>query len=113
MAVLVTVVGPVLKVLPDAGFETTVAFPQLSFAITEKVTVAVQLPGSIFWVKLVGQVIIGDSPSTTVTTNEQEEVLPLPSVAVLVTVVGPGLKVLPETGFETTVAFPQLSLVVT
>ena len=59
VAVEVTVVAPVLKVLPDAELDTTVALPQLSVAVTEKVTTAEQLPASVFWLKPDGQVIEG------------------------------------------------------
>ena len=38
--------------------------------------------------------------------------MPLPSVAVLVTVVGPWLNTVPDKGLDTTVTVPQLSVAV-
>jgi hypothetical protein len=113
VAVPVTVVAPVLKVLPEAGLDIIVTLPQLSVAVTGKFTTAVQKPASAFWVKLKGQLMTGASASVTVTVKEQVLVLPLPSVAVPVTVVGPALNVLPEAGTEVTVTLLQLSLAVT
>jgi hypothetical protein len=54
-------------------------------------------------------VITGFSLSLTVTVKLQAEVLPLKSVAVLVTVVVPTLNVLPDKWLDTTVAL-QLSV---
>ena len=48
VAVLVTELVPTVKVLPEIGFETTVAFPQLSLAVTENVTTAEHLPEEAF-----------------------------------------------------------------
>src|SRR3954470_7631206 len=52
----------------------------------------------------------GGSWSTTITRNVQEFVLPLASVATLVTLFVPRLKREPEAGVLTTVAVPQLSV---
>ncbi len=60
-----------------------------------------------------GQVITGFSVSVTVTVNEQVDVLPDASVAVLVTVVVPFGNVEPDAGLETTVTPGQLSVAVT
>ena len=57
-----------------------------------------------------GQVIDGGWVSLTVIVNVQEAVLPLPSVAVTVTVVVPTGNVLPEAGMPTTVVPGQLSV---
>ena len=89
------------------------ALPQLSLAVTVKFTVVVQNPASVFWLNPDGQLITGAWLSNTVTTKEQVLVLPLPSVAVLVTVVAPALNTLPDAGMDTTAALPQLSLAVT
>ena len=48
VAVFVTELVPTVKVLPEVGFETTVAFPQLSLAVTENVTIAEQFPVEAF-----------------------------------------------------------------
>ena len=112
VAVLVTVVVPTLNVLPDTGFDTTEETVQLSVAVAEKVTTALQLPVEAFWVIADGQVTTGFWLSTTVTVNEQVAELPLRSVAILVTVVVPMLNVLPETGFDTIEETVQLSVAV-
>jgi hypothetical protein len=111
VAVPVTVVFPNANVLPEAGEETTAGLPQLSVAVVLKVATAVQFPDADM-LTFAGQLITGTVLSTTRTVNEQVELFPLPSVAVPVTVVFPKLKVLPETGEETTVALPQLSVAV-
>src|ERR1051325_6312479 len=56
--------------------------------------------------------ITGAWLSLTVTVNVQAFVLPLPSVAVQVTVVRPLAKAVPVAGEQTTEAVPQLSLAV-
>ena len=61
---------------------------------------------------LAGQEITGFSPSVTVTSNEQLEVLPEGSVATEVTVVVPTAKKEPLAGVETTEAL-QLSVALT
>ena len=113
VAVLVTVVVPTLNVLPEAGVDTIVDTPQLSLAVTENVTTALQLFILPFTVIFDGQVMTGAWLSATVTVNEQVLVLPYISVAELVTVVVPVANVLPEAGFDTTVDTPQLSVAVT
>jgi hypothetical protein len=59
---------------------------------------------------LLGQVIAGGCVSFTVTVKEHVAVLPAPSVAVQVTVVRPTGNVEPDTGEQTTVGDPQLSV---
>ena len=60
-----------------------------------------------------GQAMCGGSWSTTTTKKVQEFVLPLESVATLVTRFVPRLKREPEAGVLRTVAWPQLSVAVT
>jgi hypothetical protein len=110
-AVPVTVVVPTLNVLPDAGEETTVAL-QLSVAVVVNVTAALQFPVVAVCVIADGQLITGAWLSVTVTVNEQVDVLPLPSVAVLVTVCVPTVNELPEAGLETVDDTEQLSVAV-
>jgi hypothetical protein len=57
-------------------------------------------------------VTTGAVVSLTVTTKLQVPVLPLASVAVQVTVVGPSGKTLPEAGAQAMVGFGQLSVAV-
>jgi hypothetical protein len=103
VATLVTVVVPVLKKLPEAGVETTLTVPQLSVAVTLKLTVAPQLPEAEATDIFCGQVITGKVVSTTVTTKLQLVELPNVSVATLVTVVLPTGNTLPDAGVETIV----------
>jgi hypothetical protein len=113
VATLFTVVIPVLNVLPDEGLETTEAIPQLSVPLTLNVTTALQFPASVFWLMLFEHVITGVSLSVTVTVKLQELVLPLKSVATLLTVVAPTVKVLPDAGVDTIADILQLSVPVT
>src|SRR6185369_5202424 len=91
VAVLVTVVTPTGKVLPLAGLLTTLATLQLSVAVTTKVTLLrLHCPRSAVTTRFVGQRIAGGCVSSTVTVKVQRPLLlPLASVAVLVTVVVP------------------------
>src|SRR5437867_2488842 len=67
-AVLVTVVTPSGKVLPLGGVLVRLVTPQLSVAVTVKVTLLrVQRPGSAGSTKLAGQVITGFCVSVTLT----------------------------------------------
>ena len=64
VAVLVTVVTPIAKVLPLAGLLTRFVRLQLSVALTIKVTLLrLQWPASAVKIKLAGQVITGNSLS--------------------------------------------------
>lgn len=91
LAVKVTVVLPTPEtVLPDAGNWLTEGVPQLSALLTALYAgrVAEQLAfNAMVWAA--GQVMVGAILSTRLTVNEQEAVLPLPSLAVNVTVVLP------------------------
>src|SRR5204863_5821119 len=87
VAVHVTVLTPLLKLLPLTGVQLTVAPAQLSLAVgVMKVTVRVQLPGAVLVVMFAGHVKVGSSVSVTVTVKVHAFVLPLASVAVHVTV---------------------------
>src|SRR5260221_584623 len=113
VAVQVTVATPLLKVEPLAGAQTTEARAQLSLALgAAQVTTAVQAPSAVVCVMFSGQVIDGFSASLTVTLKVQALVLPLPSLAVQVTMVVPLVKVEPLAGAQSTVTLPQLSVAV-
>ena len=114
VAVLVTVVTPTGKVLPLGGVLTRLVTLQLSVALTAKVTLLrLQRPASAASTRLAGQVIVGFCASSTVTVKVQLLVLPLASVAVLVTVVTPMGKVLPLGGVLTRFVTLQLSVALT
>jgi len=102
VAVLVTVVVPTAKLLPLAGTLTTLTPGQLSAAVTTKVTLFAHVPAVAFTTRLLEQVICGGWLSFTVTVKLHLAVLPLASVAVLVTVVVPTAKLLPLAGTLTT-----------
>ena len=108
VAVLVTVVVPTGKVLPEAGLLVTVTPGQLSLAVGDaKFTTAPQIPGEELVVILAGQVMVGACVSLTRIVNEQ---LPPPPFEVTVTVVVPTGKNEPEAG--TAVTGPQIPDVV-
>src|SRR5439155_541174 len=113
LALQFTVVGPRAKLLPLAGVQVTVAVPQLSAAVTAKVTLLVQVPPEVLTLMLAGQVTTGASVSLTVTVKLHVPELPWPSLALQFTVVGPKAKLLPLAGVQVTVAVPQLSVAVT
>jgi hypothetical protein len=134
VAVLVTVVTPTGKVspkskvqsrksfvdwrrlkTPDTRLETeTFVTPQLSVAVTLKVTLLwLHRPASADNTRLAGQVTTGPTLSVIVTVNVQLLVLPLASVAVLVTVVTPTGNVLPLGGVLTRLVTLQLSVALT
>src|SRR5206468_1088010 len=101
-----TVVGPRAKLLPLAGVQVTVAVPQLSVAVTTKVTLLAQVPPEVLTLILAGQVTTGSSLSPTVTVKLHVALLPWPSLALQLTVVGPTPKLLPLAGLQATVAVP-------
>jgi hypothetical protein len=114
VAVLVTVVVPTGNVLPLSRLLTTFITPQLSAALTVKVTLLrLHRPASVENTRLPGQVITGFSASVTVTVKLQLVVLPLASVAVFVTVVVPTGNVLPLALLLTRFVTPQLSVALT
>ena len=112
-AVLVTVVVPTANAKPLGGTLATFVTPELSLAVTLKVTLLVQTPGAAFTVRLAGQAMVGDWVSPTVTVKVQVLLLPLLSRAVLVTVVTPRGKAKPLAGLLVRFANAQLSLAVT
>src|SRR5439155_777004 len=113
-AVLVTVVTPSGKVPPLGGVLTRLVTAQLSVAVTVKVTLLrLQRPASAGSTRLAGQVSTGFCVSVTRTVKKQTLVLPLASVAVLVTVVTPSGKVPPLGGVLTRLVTAQLSVAVT
>ncbi len=66
VAVLVTVFVPFGNVEPEGGLLTTVTVPQLSVAVTLKLTTAEHWPGSVPTTMLLGQVITGGTVSPAV-----------------------------------------------
>ena len=114
VAVVVTIVVPSGKVLPLSRLLTRFVTPQLSVAFTVKVTLLrLHRPASVDNTRLPGQVITGFCASVTVTVKLQRVVLPLASVAVLVTVVVPTGNVLPLALLLTKFVTPQLSVALT
>ncbi len=114
VAVLVTVVVPTGNVLPLAMLLRRFVTLQLSVPLTVKVTLLrLHWPGSAGRIRLVGQVSVGFWLSVTVTVKVQELVLPLASVAVLVTVVVPTGNVLPLAMLLVTFVTRQLSVALT
>ena len=87
--------------------------PQLSVAVTLKVTLLAQVPPLVLTLALAAQVMAGASVSLTVTVKEQVLVFPWPSSAKQFTVVAPSAKLLPLAGEQVTLAVPQLSVAVT
>jgi uncharacterized membrane protein len=114
VAVFVTVVTPTGKVLPLGGTLTRFVTPQLSVALTVKLTLLrLHRPASAVKTRFVGHVTTGFCVSVTVTVKVQLAVLPLASVAVFVTVVTPTGNVLPLGGTLTRFVTPQLSVALT
>src|SRR5579862_805805 len=108
MSVTTTVTGvvPTGNMLPDAGVATTLATPQLSVLVgIAKLTIAPHWPGSLVTVMSAGRMAEGGSTSATVTVNVVFVLLPQASATVLVTVVVPTGKALPDTGTELTVSY--------
>src|ERR1043166_6406121 len=93
----------------------TVTAPQLSLVVglPNATPVAVQLPVSTLTVTSAGHVMVGSCVSLTVTVKVQVLMLPLLSVAMLVTIVTPTGKVLPLDGTLTTLVTLQLSAALT
>src|SRR6266550_1016615 len=112
-AVLVTVIVPTENAKPLGGTLVTFITPELSLAVTLKVTLLVQTPGAAFTVRSAGQVMVGAWLSPTVTVKVHMLLLPLLSRAVLVTVVTPTGKAKPLAGLLVRFASVQLSLAVT
>ena len=112
VAVQVTVVTPFGKVEPEDGLHAAVAPGQLSVGVgVLKVTTAEHRLGSVDLVMFAGQVIEGGCVSLTVTVNEHEPGLPLPSETEQVTVVVPFGNAEPLAGEQVTEPiFGQLSL---
>jgi len=100
VAVQVTVTVPLLKALPLAGLQTTVAPEQVSLAVAIKVTLLAQVLPEVPTTMLAGQVMFGLVVSTTVTVKEPVPVLPWPSLAEQLTGVLPRLKALPDAGLQ-------------
>jgi hypothetical protein len=110
--VQVTGVVPLAKVEPLAGLQATVAPGQLSVTLAANVTAALHWFGTTGTLILAGQVTAGGCVSLTVTVKVHELVLPLPSVAMQVTVVVPLAKVEPLAGLQAMLAPGELSLTV-
>jgi hypothetical protein len=90
VATQVTVVGPVINVLPDAGVQTTELTEQLSVAVGEaNVTTAPQTPASLLTVMFELVAMVGFWLSVTFTICVHDAVFPPPSVTVQVMVLLP------------------------
>jgi hypothetical protein len=101
-------------VLPLGGLLTRLVTLQLSVALTVKVTLLwPHRPKSAVSTRSGGQAITGGCVSSTVTVKVRMLVLPLASVAVLVTIVTPTRKVLPLGELLTRFVTPQLSVALT
>src|SRR5215207_2835918 len=106
-AVTLTVVTPTGKAEPDAGLLVTVTAETVSPAMTLKLTAAVVAPGAAATTMSAGHETLGAVVSRTVTLNVALTLLPAPSVAVAVTSVVPGAKVLPEGVLKVTASAPS------
>ena len=106
VAVQVTVVVPVLNLVPEAGEHLTVTPGQGSLATGRGNSTTVEhcVP-SVFLTMLPGQVILGGCPSETVIVKVQLVELG-PLIAVHVTVVTPTGKRVPDGGVHVTVLLP-------
>jgi hypothetical protein len=94
---LIPVAGDVAIVVPVIAQVNNVA-PQLSAVVGLGVTIDAVHAAPTVPVILAGQLIVGTILSTTVTVKLHELVLPLPSVALWLTVVTPTGKLAPEAG---------------
>jgi hypothetical protein len=110
VALHMTVVGPMGNVAPETGAQANVAASSGSVALTTYVTTA-PLALVATAVMLVGRLRVGAVLSSTTTVALAVPVLPAPSVAVQVMVVGPTGKVLPEAGAQVGVSEPDTASV--
>jgi hypothetical protein len=115
VATEVTSVPPTGKAEPLGGvLVTLITPPQLSEAVTLKVTLLEHRPAAALTVMFAGHMITGAWVSRTVTVNVQVLVLPAASIAVLVTTVVPTRNDEPLGGTLTITGVPgQLSVPVT
>ena len=81
-AVAITVVVPIVKKSPELAEVVTVGTPQLSVAVTEKLTFAPHTPTPLLTPSEAGQVMTGAWLSSTCTSKLQVAVFPAASVAV-------------------------------
>src|SRR5213083_1555054 len=98
VAVQVTVLVPLAKLVPDAGTHRIEPPGQLSVNENAKLRLVAHSPGAVLTVIGPAQPGTGRSVSLTVTVKVQLELLPLASVAVQVTVLVPLAKLDPEAG---------------
>ncbi len=105
-----TVVGPIGNVAPETGAQANVAASSGSVALTAYVTTA-PLALVATAVMLVGRLRVGAVLSSTTTVALAVPVLPAPSTAVQMMVVGPTGKVLPEAGAHVGVSEPDTASV--
>ena len=112
-AVLVTMVVPAENVEALAGVLTRLVTPQLSVAVTVKLTLRVHPPPVGLTEMFAGQVIAGGCASRTVTVNVHWLLLPELSNALLVTVVVPTANAEPLAGVLTRLVTEQLSVAFT
>src|SRR5439155_1558827 len=110
VAVQVTVLVPLAKLVPDAGTHRIGPPGHLSVNAFPTRRSSDLCPGAVLTVRLPGQLGTGRSVSVTVTVKVQLELLPLASVAVQVTVLVPLAKLDPEAGTHRTEPPGQLSV---
>jgi hypothetical protein len=107
VAVHVTVVWPSGNVAPLAGVQVTATLPSTrSLAVAVYVKIAPVAPVASI-LAFAGTVTTGPVVSVTVTVNEPAPLLPRPSVAVQLTVVGPNGNVVPLAGVQVTRVLPS------
>jgi hypothetical protein len=111
--VLVTVVVPSGKAKPLAGLLVRLVTEQLSVTLTVNATLLTHTPGAAFTVRFPGQLSVGGRLSSTVTVKVHVLLLPLLSLAVLVTVVTPNENGKPLAGTLMRLVTVQLSPAVT
>jgi hypothetical protein len=110
VAAQLTVVVPLLKVLPLVGLQLNATPGQLSVALTTYVTLlALHWPASVLTLMVGEQARAGASVSFTMILNVQLAVLVVASVAVQLMTFVPLAKVEAEGGTQLTVTLPQLS----
>ena len=111
VAVQVTVVVPMGKVLPEAGAQAEVSAPLIK-SVAEAVNVTAAPFGPVASaVILPGTVMVGGVVSRTMTVKLPLAVFPALSFAVQPTIVMPRGKVLPEAGVQVGVTAPSTSSV--
>jgi hypothetical protein len=114
VAVHVTRLVPLAKLAPLAGVQVTDGLGSHgSEAVARNATAREHWPGAVLVTIVAGQVMFGALAATTITVKLQLLKLPRTSVAVSVTVVGPGPITVPGAGLCDSVTLLQLSVATT